>query len=459
MKRSLFLVALLVMALPAYGMEHYINVLQDRQGNAIGGVSVYVYTAGTTTPAAIFSDNGVTGKANPFLSDSDGSYDFYAANGVFDFHFVRSGYTFVDADYRRIALFDVNDGGGGGGGSSAFSALTSGTNNAMAGVVGTGAQITFSGSGIVNASQFRGNTVVGFTDGGTGNTTATDDTILVGNTTSYQPKLLPACANAATSKLLYDSASNTFSCGTDQAGAATFDLLGAGTNNSATMTVGTGSSLTFSGSGTVNASTFKGNAIVAAADGGTGQTSVTDDGLLVGNGSVFQVKILPGCNNPTTDKLLYDGTANAFSCGVDQSAGGGTTFNTIGTGTNTTATMTVGSGGTITVSGTGNVTATSFWPNVVTVNAGNSPYTAATANATLLCDTTAAARVITLPSATVKTIFTVFNVGSNTCTVNRAGADTLTTGLSTGLTSFILRNAGSTFWLQPDGTSTWYVGG
>jgi hypothetical protein len=455
--RTLMTCLLLMLTAPAVAMEHYINNLQDRHGEAIGAVQVTVYQTGTLTKATIFSDNGINQKANPFYSDSDGYYDFYASNGVYDFAFVRSGYTFALA-HTRIALFDVNDGGGGGG-SSSFSGILSGTNNAAAMIVGTGSSLSFTGAGTVNANQFNGLTTIATANGGTGLTSAPDDTLMIGNGSLWQAKALPAGCATSTSKLLYDSATNTLSCGTDLSGAATFDALGSGTNTTATMTVGTGGSLTFSGSGTVNASTFKGNATIAAADGGTGQTAVTDDGLLVANGSGFQLKILPGCNNPTTDKLLYDGTANTFSCGTDQSSGGGTTFNTIGSGTNTTATMTVGTGGTITLSGTGNVTATSFWPNVVTVNAGNSPYTGLTTNATLLCDTSAAARTINLPAATNKVILTIFNMGSNTCTINRAGADTINTGVTSGLTSFILRNAGSTFWLQPDGASIWYVGG
>ena len=56
-------VLLLCLTSPVWAMEHYINTLQDRSGNAIGGVTVTVYEAGTLTPAAIYSDNGVTIKA------------------------------------------------------------------------------------------------------------------------------------------------------------------------------------------------------------------------------------------------------------------------------------------------------------------------------------------------------------------------------------------------------------
>jgi parallel beta-helix repeat protein len=58
-------------------------------------------------------------------------------------------------------------------------------------------------------------------------------------------------------------------------GSSAFNDITSGTNTSATMTVGTGGTLTYSGSGTVNASQFRGNSTVALAHGGTNQTTWT----------------------------------------------------------------------------------------------------------------------------------------------------------------------------------------
>jgi hypothetical protein len=60
----------------------------------------------------------------------------------------------VDPFVANNWLFDCNNAGGGG--SSAFSALTSGTNTTMAGVVGSGASITVSGTGTINATSYGG---------------------------------------------------------------------------------------------------------------------------------------------------------------------------------------------------------------------------------------------------------------------------------------------------------------
>lgn len=59
------------------------------------------------------------------------------------------------------------------------------------------------------------------TQGGTTETASTEDAVLVGaSTTDWVPAVLPSCSNATTSKLLYNSSTNAFSCGTDQTGGA-----------------------------------------------------------------------------------------------------------------------------------------------------------------------------------------------------------------------------------------------
>jgi len=60
--------------------------------------------------------------------------------------------------------------------------------------------------------------------------------------------------------------------------------------------------------------------------GGTTETASTEDAVLVGASTTDWVpKVLPSCSNATTSKLLYDNSTNTFSCGTDQTAGGGPT--------------------------------------------------------------------------------------------------------------------------------------
>lgn len=68
-------------------MQRYVNsILVNTQAGLrpITNASVQVYLHGTTTPAALFEDNGVTPKPNPFNSEFTGEVDFYAANGRYD---------------------------------------------------------------------------------------------------------------------------------------------------------------------------------------------------------------------------------------------------------------------------------------------------------------------------------------------------------------------------------------
>jgi hypothetical protein len=87
-------------------MQRYLNNVQDIFGNAIAGVSVSVLLNGTSTPATLYSDNGVTPKANPFTNDDDGTITFYCANGRVDIVLTKSGITFDPADTRDIAMQD-----------------------------------------------------------------------------------------------------------------------------------------------------------------------------------------------------------------------------------------------------------------------------------------------------------------------------------------------------------------
>lgn len=72
-------------------------------------------------------------------------------------------------------------------------------------------------------------------------------------------------------------------------------------------------------------SNLSGSASIA--QGGTTETASTEDAVLVGASTTdWAPKVLPSCSNGTTDKLLYNSSTNAFSCGADQTAGGGPTL-------------------------------------------------------------------------------------------------------------------------------------
>lgn len=76
--------------------------------------------------------------------------------------------------------------------------------------------------------------------------------------------------------------------------------------------------------GSVTANDLTASRLVASdANKKLASVAVTDDAVLVMNGTTYELKGLPDCDHATNSKLLYDQTTNAFSCGTDQSGGAG----------------------------------------------------------------------------------------------------------------------------------------
>lgn len=78
-------------------MQRFGGVVRDTAGNSLSNTSVRVNLAGTSTLATIFSDDAFTAQANPFTSEVDGSWKFYAAPGRYDVVYTKTGFTFGTA--------------------------------------------------------------------------------------------------------------------------------------------------------------------------------------------------------------------------------------------------------------------------------------------------------------------------------------------------------------------------
>lgn len=73
-----FAVAALCAPAHATNYKHMYDWVSNRYGQAVSGVSVYVYGAGTTTAATIYSDLvGGTAASNPLTTDADGYWECY----------------------------------------------------------------------------------------------------------------------------------------------------------------------------------------------------------------------------------------------------------------------------------------------------------------------------------------------------------------------------------------------
>jgi hypothetical protein len=84
-------------------LPRYERVAQDLAGNALGGASVEVFNAGSTSKPTLYSDeDGNNTKSNPFTADSTGYFFFYVADGVYD---VKVTYGATSVTYQNQQIF------------------------------------------------------------------------------------------------------------------------------------------------------------------------------------------------------------------------------------------------------------------------------------------------------------------------------------------------------------------
>lgn len=264
--------------------------------------------------------------------------------------------------------------------SAPFAGLAAGTNTTAAMVVGAGASLDFTSSGTVNASSIHGTTVP--------TNSAADQTIVTTASATGSWASIPACLDSGGNHLNYNTSTHAFSCGTSggTAGSAAFNTITSGTNASAAMVVGTGSSLGVSGSGTIAATStpfsgltsssnatatmhvdtgatldFTGSGVLNANEinGTTVPTNSTADQFLGTTSSATAAWAdMPNCTDSGGNHINYNTSTHAFSCGTSGGTAGSAAFNTITSGTNASAAMVLGTGSSLTTSGTGTNTAT-----------------------------------------------------------------------------------------------------
>jgi hypothetical protein len=72
-------------------MQSFYDVVVDTGGNPIAGAQVFVYDS-LGVLATLYSDVNNTPQANPIITNADGGYLFYAANGIYSVVIVAAGY-------------------------------------------------------------------------------------------------------------------------------------------------------------------------------------------------------------------------------------------------------------------------------------------------------------------------------------------------------------------------------
>lgn len=91
-------------------MQKYQNNVQSLDGRAIIGAQVTVTTYPDGAPATVYSSNGSGVITQPILTNGDGEFAFYAANGRYQLNVTGAGISTAQS-IQDIILFDPADGG------------------------------------------------------------------------------------------------------------------------------------------------------------------------------------------------------------------------------------------------------------------------------------------------------------------------------------------------------------
>jgi hypothetical protein len=277
-------------------MQKYINDIIGTSGSTLSpitGATCSVYLTGTSTLATLYSDNGVTPKANPISSSSTGRIEFYAADGRYDISVVKSGYTTVTLS--DILLEDLADATPGVFTTVTASSLTAGrvAYAGTGGLLQTAAALTFDGTTLAS-TKFSGalNGTVGATTPSTGAFTtlsATGDITLSGSvgrvvSNADSKRVLMAGGSSASTTSGAYAIFEGYDFGGAGAGGAISLVSAAGTTNPITMSVGGTTRGVFSSTGLAVTGTLTstGNGLIS-----NGAGAITNP---VGWTNLFQIR-------------------------------------------------------------------------------------------------------------------------------------------------------------------------
>lgn len=91
-------------------MKHFTENIINQAGVPVSGASVTVFFTGTQNQPTIYSDDGVTPKGNPVMTDTLGRFDFYVADGRYDL--AVTGPTLLPFTLSNIEIADLTEAAG-----------------------------------------------------------------------------------------------------------------------------------------------------------------------------------------------------------------------------------------------------------------------------------------------------------------------------------------------------------
>ena len=209
-------------------MQRYVNFIASTTSTSstlmvLSNATCTVYVAGTSTAATLYSDNGITPLANPFLSSSTGQVAFYAANGTYDLVVSKIGYLTV-----TISAIELDD-----------LLAPSGSNSVGYLPAGIGAVATTVQTKLRESVSVKDFGAVG--DGTTDDTAAIQAAITAVKNTSKE-LFFPAGSYRVTSSLVMDAVGMSFigagGGGNARSSTGSAGVVGTGSNVSATQIIG-----------------------------------------------------------------------------------------------------------------------------------------------------------------------------------------------------------------------------
>lgn len=88
-------------------MKRFYDVIQDEAGNIVAGAELYVRDQGDNSLVALFSNDGVTGTANPTISGTDGYVSFWTADNTLKLEVYIDGE--IEKTIEQVQHFDLDN--------------------------------------------------------------------------------------------------------------------------------------------------------------------------------------------------------------------------------------------------------------------------------------------------------------------------------------------------------------